>query len=132
MSASVFEKTKKRALDAGFNDFLMKPFQSKHLLELLQKHLHLEWIYEDTQQKTDVDVQVTTEPSQIVPLPPTETANLLELARLGITRQILSALDEIEQQDTKYTPFVNVLRQLARNYQFNRLIELLEQRSKEE
>ncbi len=50
VSASVFENTRKRALDIGFNDFLMKPFQLEHLLELLQTHLKLEWIYENTEE----------------------------------------------------------------------------------
>ena len=99
-------------------------------MERLQPHLHLEWVYqEEAKREAEIGVQADKEPVQIMPLPPEETANLLELARLGIVKQILTKLDTLEQQDTKYTSVLKILRQFAKNYQFDRIIELLGKRS---
>lgn len=107
-----------------------QPIQFEILLERLQSHLHLEWIYqEDAKQKAEVGVQADREPVQIISLPPEETTTLLELARLGIVKQTLAELDTFEQQDTKYTSILKILRQFAKTYQFDRIIELLEKRS---
>jgi CheY-like chemotaxis protein len=46
VTASTFEEDRLRALDAGCDDFLSKPYQESALLELIQKHLHLEYVYE--------------------------------------------------------------------------------------
>lgn len=45
-SASVFDIDRHKSLDAGGNDFLPKPIEAQTLLELIQKHLQLNWIYE--------------------------------------------------------------------------------------
>ncbi|HIK10663.1 MAG TPA: response regulator, partial [Oscillatoriaceae cyanobacterium M33_DOE_052] len=47
VSASVFDNTKQAALQAGFQDFIPKPVQYQELLTILQRHLGLEWIYQD-------------------------------------------------------------------------------------
>jgi hypothetical protein len=44
-------------------------------------------------------------------------------------KQILAELDKLEQQHATYAPIFKVLRQFAKNYQFDRIIELLEKRS---
>ena len=48
-SASVFEADQYRSLAAGGTDFLPKPVMAAELLQKLQKHLHLEWLYEERQ-----------------------------------------------------------------------------------
>ena len=126
VSASVFEETRTRALATGFNDFLIKPFDQENLVKLLQTYLRVEWIYEEAGEEAQIDVQPEPEPVQFAPLPPEETATLLELARLGIAKQLLSVLSTIEHQDAKSLPIVKKLRQLTKNYQFDQIIELLE------
>jgi CheY-like chemotaxis protein len=132
VSASVFEETRQRALKAGFNDFLIKPFQLENLLELLRTHLNIEWMYEDAEKAIRSDTRFEQEHVQFASLPPEEAENIRNFAKLGIPKYILSELDNIERQDTKYASFVNTLRQLAKNYQFDRIIELLETKEQEE
>lgn len=45
MSASVLRQLQEENTRAGGNDFLVKPIQFEDLLECLQRHLELEWIY---------------------------------------------------------------------------------------
>jgi len=132
VSASVFEETRKRALKAGFNDFIIKPFQQEKLLDLLQTYLNIEWIYEDAEEIVRRDVQFDQEHIPLIPLPLATAGNLRQLAKLGITKNLLLELDKIEHQDPQYTPFVDALRQLAKNYQFDRIIELLETKKQKE
>ena len=45
-SASVFETDRHQSLEAGADVFLPKPVDADRLLELLQVHLQLEWVYD--------------------------------------------------------------------------------------
>ncbi|NJM23884.1 MAG: response regulator [Richelia sp. SM1_7_0] len=45
-SASLFDIDQHKSLDAGGHDFLSKPVQAETLLNLRQKNLQLNWIYE--------------------------------------------------------------------------------------
>ncbi len=47
LSTSVFDTGRQKSLNLGCNDFAVKPFKTEELLELLQKHLKLEWVYEE-------------------------------------------------------------------------------------
>jgi PAS domain S-box-containing protein len=132
VSASVFEETRKRALNAGFDDFLIKPFQMEQLLEILRANLDIEWIYEDLEETVTRNVQFDQQPVQLVPLPSEVVEDIRNFAKLGMAKQLLVELDYIEQQDTKYTSFVNTLQQLVKNYQFDRIIELLDTKEYEE
>lgn len=127
VSASVFEETRQRAFQSGFQDFLIKPLQREHLLRLLQQYLQLEWIYDTTQ---DTVPQMTPLPEEdlaiCMSLPHTEAENIRQFAHLGITRHILTTLDQLEHQNVVYRPLVNTLRQLAKTYQFDRILQLLE------
>ncbi|GAK57674.1 integral membrane sensor hybrid histidine kinase [Candidatus Vecturithrix granuli] len=129
VSASVFEETRQRAIQSGFQDFLIKPLQREHLLKLLQRYLQLEWIYENIPDEMNpVTPHAAQTQTEFIPLPPEDAENIRQLAHLGITRRILSILDQLERQDTTYIPLVNTLRQLAKTYQFDRILTLLESR----
>ena len=47
ISASAFKDKEEEALDAGCDDFIAKPFKESEIFALMQKHLGLEFIYED-------------------------------------------------------------------------------------
>jgi len=51
ISASASKQTQQAALISGCNDFIAKPIETKYLLERLQIHLGLEWIYENKLEK---------------------------------------------------------------------------------
>jgi CheY-like chemotaxis protein len=44
-SGNVFADDQRLARASGFTDFLPKPVTEEELFELLQRHLHLKWIY---------------------------------------------------------------------------------------
>ncbi len=121
-SASVFESDQHRSLEVGGNDFLPKPVQAMELFKKLRKHLHLEWIYE--QQKTVSHSQENCD--QIVAPPIAELETFYELAMKGNFKGIIKQAALLEQMDPKYIPFARNLHQLAKEFQDQEIIALIQ------
>ncbi|NJM69193.1 MAG: AAA family ATPase [Scytonema sp. RU_4_4] len=128
ISASVFELDQKQSREVGCNDFLPKPIQKAELLEKLQVHLGLEWIYE--QQENQVRAQsifpVKTQDSLVAP-PAEELAVLLDLAMRGDLRSIAQRAAKLEELDEQWAPFATHLRQLAKGFKGKQILEFLKQ-----
>lgn len=120
-SASVFETDQYSSIEAGGNDFLPKPVLAVELLQKLQKHLQLQWIYEEPQSPA----QPETDPVELVAPPMRDLEALYELAMkgnfIGITKQAVL----LEQKDAKYSSFAKRLHQLAKRFQDQEILALL-------
>ncbi len=122
-SASVFDYNQQQSAEAGCDDFIPKPVCVKNLLNRLQTHLQLEWIYEQDEveeTKNEKDVQNS---NLVIPLE--NSAILLEFARRGNIGGILEQAARLEQLDNKFIPFVSELRQLAKGFQIKQIQEFL-------
>ena len=122
-SASVFDYNQQQSAEAGCDDFIPKPVCVKSLLERLQMHLKLEWIYEQNEVER-VEDEKDIQTSDLV-IPPENSAILLEFARRGNIGGILEQAARLEQLDNKFMPFVSELRQLAKGFQVKQIQELL-------
>ena len=122
ISASVFAETRQRALALGFDDFLEKPFRLENLLHLIQTALALEWIYAEREPPPDPPALPA---EQLTPLPRAEADHLIQLAHLGIVKELLAALDRLEQTDARFGPLIKRLRHFGKKYEFDHVIELL-------
>ena len=122
-SASVSEADQYRSLQAGGNAFLAKPVQVDQLLELLQTHLNLEWIYE--QNESD---EITSKETEIAIIPPpSETlARLQALIQQGNLKTVIQEAGEL-QQDPQLIPFAQMLTQLAKDFQVKKLEAFIQQ-----
>ncbi|MBE9165665.1 ATP-binding protein [Tychonema sp. LEGE 06208] len=115
-SASVFESDRHKSLDAGGNDFLPKPVQAEILLELLQKYLQLDWIYDgNNPQKQNPQLA----PDRMQPPEPTILHQLFELAEDGELDGIIEIAGQI--QDTNTAAFTRELIRLAEACQLKQL-----------
>jgi DNA-binding response OmpR family regulator len=95
-SASVFESDRHKSLEAGGSDFLPKPVEADTLLELMQKHLQLDWIY-DTNNNPNQNADVATESIQP---PATEILNeLFELAQNGELDGIIEIAQQLQDEN---------------------------------
>jgi PAS domain S-box-containing protein len=127
VSASAFEETRKRSLEAGCDDFLAKPVHLEALLELLQRHLRLEWIYGgDAEEKPEVDVSPQSLSMSMTSLPPQARDALLQQAVRGNIKGILEQLNTIESFGDQFLPLVTKLRTLAKGFEVDTIVELLE------
>ena len=96
-SASVFEIDRHKSIDAGGNDFLPKPVQADTLVELLQKYLQLDWIY-DINNTENQNVEVVF--SQMQPPAPEILHQLFELAQDGELDGIIEVAQQLHDANT--------------------------------
>ncbi|CAD5965866.1 Hybrid signal transduction histidine kinase K [Planktothrix tepida] len=126
-SASVFDSDQHRSLDAGANAFLPKPVSADLLLELLQVHLKLEWIYLSSESPIlDQNLPSHSQP-ETQKIPSEILSNLYELAQEGDVDGILEEAHLIQTHDPIYFAFTQQVIQLAENFQLKKLRELLSQ-----
>ncbi|NMG07446.1 ATP-binding protein, partial [Brasilonema sp. UFV-L1] len=126
ISASVFEWDQKQSREVGCDDFLPKPIRKAELLEKLQVHLGLEWIYEqpENQVRAQSVAPAQTQDSLIAP-PAEELAVLLDLAMRGDLRSIAQRAAKLEELDEQWVPFATHLRQLAKGFKGKQILEFL-------
>jgi two-component system, sensor histidine kinase len=130
-SASVFESNQNESIQAGANVFLPKPIEALRLLEVVQKYLNLEWLYEDNQSIASEDETAHSgEPSSSTPeiVPPTNEvlSQLHKLALQGRLMAIEQQLKILEAADQQYKPFVREVRYYAENFQIEKIPPFLE------
>jgi hypothetical protein len=123
---------------------MAKPIQNQVLLDCLQKHLQLTWIYQslspDSQDNSSVNTVIpaaaAVTPFEQQPLPPEEDPRLkgpsvqqatilFELAKRGDIHGILNQLEQLEQTDEQLTPFAKKIRYLAKNFQRKQIRDLV-------
>ncbi|NEO69949.1 response regulator [Moorena sp. SIO3H5] len=130
-SASVFDDHQHHSIEAGADDFLPKPVESKKLLEKLRKYLKLEWVYEGEEDKdknlsTKAPSSLKTENS-IVPPSKESLDQLYDLAKTGLISEILKQVEILEKSDDKLIPFSQHLRQLAEDFKLKKIRQFIQQ-----
>lgn len=122
-SASVFASDRYKSLDSGANAFLSKPIQANDLLLLLQKHLGISWIYQDSphfDRNANQDLQSDVA-AYLVPPPDEELVILYDLVMRGNLKAVTQQVERLKSLDQKYVPFAEQVGELARNFQEKQL-----------
>jgi len=116
-SASVFEADCDKSLALGSNDFLAKPIKAERLFEQLQRHLAIEWIYEETQSE---DNQIIVPPSQ------NTLTRLFELTFRGDVETLEKQANQLMQADEKLRPFAMKLLDFTQSLNIKKMRSWLE------
>ncbi|BAZ15093.1 integral membrane sensor hybrid histidine kinase [Calothrix sp. NIES-4071] len=119
-SASAFETDQYNSLDAGGDDFLPKPIQASDLLHKLQQHLKLEWVYEQKTQQSEITSESQEEIAIIAP-PKKELETLFNFAQKGNIKAIITQVENLQQIDEKYKPFVTKIQKMAKKYEVKKI-----------
>ena len=125
VSANAHDNDPEKRLLAGCDDFLVKPVIATALLNKLQTHLGLEWIYRSPEPEAHGDV-VDHSIQAAVP-PPEQISDLQKLGALGYVKGILDKLDEIERADARYAVFARRLREQVKGFRLEEYSKLLTQ-----
>ncbi|MBD1914757.1 MULTISPECIES: hybrid sensor histidine kinase/response regulator [Cyanophyceae] len=128
ISASVMEFDYHQSQAACCDDFLPKPIHEPALLEKLQLHLGLEWLYEPTPlaPPTSAPPQIPSLPLSPAAIPPeSELDTLLNLALMGDLKGVVAHTEHIEHRQPQWAPFTTQLRQLALSYKGRQAIDLI-------
>jgi len=119
-SASVFEEHRQLSLDVGCNKFLDKPIRESELLDVLQRFLNVEWVYEDLQ---DISIEATEE-QPLVMLSTEQATSLMTLAKSGNIKGIINFA---KQLNSELIPMANKITDLAKSFDINGLRNLAEE-----
>lgn len=128
-SASVFAADQFKSVAAGANEFLPKPIEAEMLLELIQHHLNLEWIYDtEVASPGTMASAIPQSDSDSLILPSLEILqHLQEQVEMGDLDRVVEEVQQLEKTDTQLIPFARKILELAENYELNSLVALLKQ-----
>jgi len=120
VSANAFERGQDN--DAGITprDFILKPVRHEGLLEWLTERLHLRWRH------SAPGTEALVAPTVLLTPPPARLGGLREALLLGYYRGVLQQLDDIEAGDDRWRPFCEAQRELARQFQFEAMLQALD------
>ncbi|WP_445628272.1 ATP-binding protein [Nostoc sp. DSM 114167] len=128
LTASAFEEERQKILSIGCDDFIRKPFKQEVLLEKLSKHLGLKYTnqVETTNtvvvdRATQIFVSVAELLGQLSQMPP-EWLQQVHYAAASCSDELI--LELLKQIPSDNAQVFQVLRDLANNYQFEKIMEL--------
>ena len=124
VSANAFDKGLDNDVGIAPEDFIVKPVRHTELLDWLEKRLQLTWL----------DAAIADMPPAAVEVPPrwvwpdsAALTALLEVVNLGFYRGVLNQLARFETAQPDTCSWVNDLRAMARQFQFEAMGQLIEQ-----
>lgn len=119
-------------MKAGASDFLPKPIMASQLLQQLQKHLGLQWIYKGKEQQKSTDSQKATasppaDDSDTMALPPLPEITYLDsLVRRGSLKRVQKHVEALQRQDPDLAVFTQKVVKFCNNFQEQALLAFLE------
>ncbi len=123
VSANAFDKGLQNDLGVRTEDFIVKPYRHSELFDWLKRRLQLTWLYE---QPAPLAADLTADLPVTHALPDAQQrAALLDVVNLGFYRGIMNTLDDIEKQSPQALTFVEGMRALARQFQFEAMAQKL-------
>ncbi|MEE9344571.1 MAG: ATP-binding protein [Methylococcales bacterium] len=123
VSADAYQYHRQQCLDAGANDFLVKPLQLEQLLRMVAQYTGLEPVYETS--KTELLTTAEKYDNQEHFPPRKYLENLLVSAEQGDIQAIREQLDEVKQLDNGYLTFLEQLSDHTSHFQINKICQLL-------
>ncbi|WP_404790295.1 AAA family ATPase [Altericista sp. CCNU0014] len=133
ITANTFEETRLKSMEMGFDDFVHKPFQAEALFETIAKHLGVRYLREANLQTAGLKLEtesdalldaVTSEDFQKI------SPEWLDRVNLAASELHESKLTElIEQISEEYPEIASTLRNLLKNFRFDRIVNLVQTKS---
>jgi len=121
VTASTYEEERSQVLAAGCDDFLRKPFQEGQIFQLLEKHLGVEFMYEELEPTPKGESKILDE--QQVTLPAELRENLLASLLYHDPQRIEASIAALE---TDYPDLAAHLHNLAKEFQYIQISTLIE------
>jgi signal transduction histidine kinase/DNA-binding NarL/FixJ family response regulator len=123
ISADAYQYHRQQCLDAGANDFLVKPLQLEQLLRMVAQYTGSKPVYETS--KTESLATPENYDNQEHFPPRKYLENLLISAEQGDIQAIREQLDAVKQLDNSYLTFLEQLSDHTSHFQINKICQLL-------
>ncbi|MDM8527016.1 two-component regulator propeller domain-containing protein [Anaerolineales bacterium HSG24] len=121
VSASSLHALEEVQEEAGADDHLQKPVRLAELFNIIQTHLDLTLIYEET------DSIESTEVADMIPPPLAELETLFEMADMFNFMGLETELERIKGLDEKYKPFVAHVQQFVETFDVDDICEFVKE-----
>lgn len=131
LTANVFEDERSRALAAGCDDFMRKPFTASRLFQMMAKHLPIQYVY-DTDSETSLAAVSPAPERKLLSteaaiaacegLPPEWIKSMQQAAIKGADTQILQLLTALPAQKSD---LADALHHWVQDFQFNTILDVL-------
>lgn len=128
LTAHAFEEERQEILNIGCDDFISKPYVEEELFAAMEKHLGIEFIYEDQ------DVSLLDSPENPADILTPETLAELPKEIVSELLKVIARLDQkgcfsiLEQLGMINKKVASSLRIMVENYQFEQLENILRQK----
>ncbi len=125
LTASILEEEKAVVLSVGCDDFMRKPFREAEIFEMMEKHLGVRYIYEDSveSQLPQEEMSQSDLESALVQMPREWAVSLYNATVEGDVGAVAEAIALIP---SPLSPLARTLSTWANQYQFEKIIELIE------
>ena len=122
LTASVLEEEKAIVLSAGCDDFLRKPFKEQIIFDALNKHLGVQFVYEDLEASVDHCPETNSTSLNLAIMGEEWRSRLYVAAVEADGNYIMELLQKIPPTESHTAKF---LENLARQFDFDEIIELV-------
>jgi CheY-like chemotaxis protein len=128
LTASAFEEDRERVLLEGCDDFVRKPFREDEIFDMLAKHLGVRFVYDEEPAQPAVaqpaEAQDILTPAALAALPAGWIADLQQATIRADLNLILNLIEQIRGQNPA---LADALADLARNFEYKKILTLIEQ-----
>jgi signal transduction histidine kinase/DNA-binding NarL/FixJ family response regulator len=132
ISASAFEETRQNVIDAGFSDFVRKPFQEQELLEIIAKHLGVAYEYEQEASGTvnesasycNNDPELEETRLALCQMPPDWIQALSDAAAQGSDKIILDLIEDLPDEQALLASDLTIM---TIDFRFDLILQLVDQ-----
>jgi len=118
------ELERAQADPSTFVECLRKPFRTSELLDAIQSSLDLTWRYVEPELRA-ADVAKEHKGDTVLP-PRAALEQLLDFARMGKLVRVEQMASDLKNQDARFAVFAQQLYGLARGFEEERLVAMLE------
>ena len=126
LTAHAFEEEKEKILAAGCDNFVRKPFKEAEIFDVMEKHLDVRYIYDETREQRAEGIEQPSEdiltPEALAELPGVLRAELKQAVVDLDVDLIESIIDRIRDIDRTVG---EALENLAKNFEYDKLLALM-------
>ncbi|MBP0021479.1 MAG: response regulator [Cyanobacteria bacterium SBLK] len=123
ITASVLEEEKAVVLAAGFADFIRKPFRENDIFQALEKHLEIDFIYQESCISEESNTLFKLAPDDLAILPKIWLQKFQQAIVEGRIKKIENLVREIPLQNKR---IATALLDLVSRYEFEYILELIQ------
>ncbi|MEZ2248616.1 ATP-binding protein [Microcoleus sp.] len=128
LTASVLEEERAVVVSAGCDDFMRKPFREQEIFAVMNKHIGVRYIYEESIDKaaqtlSKTDIKDVLEPEALATLPPDLRANLASAAKSLDIGEVDHLIQEVK---TINASIGNAFLVLANEFEYGKIASYIE------